>query len=45
MEQLGHSQITLTLNTYSHVRPAMLTAAAGALDRSIGLTDPLVSGV
>ena len=35
MEQLGHSQITLTLNTYRHVRPAMLSAAAAALDRAI----------
>jgi integrase len=32
MEQLGHSQISLTLNTYSHVRPAMLSAAASALE-------------
>lgn len=42
MEQLGHSQITLTRNAYSHVRPAMLTAAAGALDRAIGPTGPLI---
>jgi integrase len=40
MEQLGHSQISLTLNTYSHVRPAMLSAAASALDRALGSTDP-----
>jgi integrase len=36
LEQLGHSQITLTLNTYSHVRPAMLSATAAALDRALG---------
>jgi integrase len=36
MEQLGHFQISLTLNTYSHVRPAMLSAAASALDRALG---------
>lgn len=28
METLGHSQISLTLNTYSHVMPALRAAAA-----------------
>lgn len=34
MELLGHSQITLTLtlNTYSHVLPAMLDDAAARLE-------------
>jgi integrase len=32
METLGHSQISLTLNTYSHVLPALQTAAADKLD-------------
>ena len=32
MELLGHSQISLTLNTYSHVLPAMLDDAAARLD-------------
>ena len=36
MEQLGHSQIGLTLGTYSHVAPAMLGEAAAALDRALG---------
>lgn len=36
MDQLGHSQINLTLNTYSHVRPTMLRAAADALERALG---------
>jgi len=32
-ELLGHSTITLTLNTYSHVIPSMHRAAADELDR------------
>jgi hypothetical protein len=32
METLGHSQISLTLNTYSHVLPALQAAAAEKLD-------------
>lgn len=32
METLGHSQISLTFNTYSHVLPALQTAAADNLD-------------
>jgi hypothetical protein len=28
METLGHSQISLTLNTYSHVLPSLQDAAA-----------------
>ena len=32
MELLGHSQISLTLNTYSHVLPAMLDDAAARLE-------------
>jgi len=32
METLGHSQISLTLNTYSHVLPALQAAAADKLD-------------
>ena len=31
-EQLGHSQIALTLDTYSHVLPTMQDAAVDALD-------------
>jgi integrase len=32
METLGHSQISLTLNTYSHVLPALQVEAAAKLD-------------
>jgi integrase len=32
METLGHSQISLTLNTYSHVLPALQADAAAKLD-------------
>jgi integrase len=31
-ERLGHAQISLTLDTYSHVLPAMHKEAAGRLD-------------
>jgi integrase len=33
METLGHSQISLTMNTYSHVMPSLLQDAADAMDR------------
>jgi integrase len=32
METLGHSQISLTLNTYSHVLPALQADAAAKID-------------
>lgn len=32
METLGHSQISLTMNTYSHVLPALQAAAAAKMD-------------
>ena len=32
METLGHSQISLTMNTYSHVLPALQAEAAAKLD-------------
>jgi hypothetical protein len=32
METLGHSQISLTLNTYSHVLPALQRDAANKMD-------------
>jgi integrase len=31
-ERLGHSQISVTLDTYSHVLPAMQAEAAGKFD-------------
>jgi integrase len=36
METLGHSQISLTLNTYSHVIPALGRAAAAQMDAMLG---------
>jgi integrase len=35
-EVLGHADISLTLNVYSHVLPDMGNAAAGAMDDAIG---------
>ena len=32
MDTLGHSQISLTLNTYSHVLPALQIEAAAKVD-------------
>ena len=32
METLGHSQVSLTLNTYSHVLPALQQDAASKMD-------------
>jgi integrase len=36
MEVLGHSTITLTMNTYGHVLPSLLSDAADAMDRALG---------
>jgi len=36
METLGHSQISLTLNTYSHVLPALQAEAAKKIDVILG---------
>lgn len=36
-ELLGHTDITLTLNTYSHVMPEIKQAAAKALDTVLNL--------
>lgn len=38
MEQLGHSQISLTMNTYAAVAPALLRDAADKLDQALGGT-------
>jgi integrase len=35
MDVLGHSQISLTLDTYSHVMPAMLKEAADSIDAAL----------
>lgn len=37
METLGHSQISLTMNTYSHVYPALQREAADAMDTVLGI--------
>jgi integrase len=34
-EMLGHADVTITLNTYSHVLPSMTDAAAGAMDDAL----------
>ena len=36
MELLGHSNINLTLNTYSHVFGSAQREAADAMDRALG---------
>ena len=36
MEILGHSQIALTMNTYSHVMPVMEREAADRMDAALG---------
>ena len=36
MEALGHSQISLTMNLYSHVVPALLQDAADKMDAALG---------
>ena len=36
MEQLGHSQIALTLDRYTHVPSALMEEAAQEMDRALG---------
>ena len=36
MARLGHSQISLTMNTYSHVLHEMTRAAIGVMDSVLG---------
>lgn len=36
MEILGHSQISVTTDTYQHVIPHRLDEAANAMDRALG---------
>jgi integrase len=45
METLGHSQISLTLNTYSHVIPALGRAAAEQMDALLGTRPTDVAAV
>ena len=37
MDQLGHSTITLTMNTYGHVIPALQRDAADRMDAMLGV--------
>ena len=39
MEVLGHSQLGITMNLYSHVMPSALREAADAIDRVLGGQD------
>jgi integrase len=39
MDVLGHSQISVTMNTYGHVIPAMQQEAAGHMDAALGQVD------
>ena len=39
MEILGHSQIRLTMNTYSHVIPALKTDAADRMQTVLSTSD------
>jgi integrase len=36
METLGHSNISITMDTYTHVRPELQRQAADAMDRALG---------
>jgi integrase len=36
METLGHSRISVTMDTYTHVMPTLMRDAADAMDRSLG---------
>ncbi|MFF4114004.1 tyrosine-type recombinase/integrase [Streptomyces sp. NPDC001714] len=40
METLGHSTITMTLDTYAHVMNTTLRAAADRMDDALGLDEP-----
>jgi hypothetical protein len=47
MEILGHSQIGVTMNTYTHVSPELLREAAGRMNDALGgpASGPLSSGL
>ena len=36
MDVLGHSQMAITMDLYSHVMPTALREAADAIDRALG---------
>ena len=37
MDVLGHSQLSITMDLYSHVMPSALRDAADAMDRALGV--------
>jgi integrase len=39
METLGHSRISVTMDTYTHVMPALMRDAADAIDRTLARDD------
>ena len=41
METLGHSRISVTMDTYTHVMPALMRDAADAIDRSLSRDDEM----
>ena len=45
MELLGHSQIAITLNTYSHVVPALMKDAANQMDAALKTPEPVATSV
>ena len=45
MELLGHSQIAITMNTYSHVIPALKREAASSMDAAQQTLAPVASSV
>src|SRR5581483_10904089 len=44
MKWLGHSSITVTMNTYGHLFPALEAALTGSLDRSYRAAEAAGSG-
>ena len=44
-ERLGHAQVGITLDTYSHVLPNMQAEAVELLDKKLALCAPETSGV
>jgi integrase len=45
MELLGHSQIAITMNTYSHVVPALKKEAADQMDAALKTPEPVATSV
>jgi integrase len=43
MELLGHSQIAITMNTYSHVVPALMKEAANQMDAALKTPEPVAA--